>query len=553
MKPKTLYIDIDEEITGIIDKVRSSNESIIALVLPKNAPVFQSLVNLKLLKRAAEAASKKPVLITSNPNVMSIAGVSGMYVAKDLKSKPYIPEVVATNDLDSVNEEAIQVDNERVIESLADDQAKNEVTNKSRNNSKVQKQANKPAEAPAESAPVAAKSPKVKSAKSNIKVPNFNRFRKGLIFGILALILLAGFGYWAIAIAPKAKITIKGDTQVKSIDTVVIADTSATALDEKNKVVPATQKETKKTEVVKVPTTGEVNKGNKASGKVTLRNCTKSDNSITLPAGTGVSSSNLTYITQENVTLDPSQFSGGGTCKSATSDVSVIAQKSGEQYNIDKANYTVAGSPGISASGSAMSGGTNQIVKVVTANDIQTAKSKVGDKKAASSEELKAMLIAAGYIPVLESIETTASPAEPSPGIDTEAAEVSVSQTITYTMIGMKNDELHKLISNKAVSEAGIDTSKLVILDDGLAKATYNIGNRNGSRTEVKLKTTVVAGPDINQDEIKKLVAGQKRGKAEQAIRSRPSIKDVRIDTEPFWNFTVPKDQKKITVMFEGS
>ncbi len=32
----TIYIDIDEEITGIIDKVRSSEGKIVALVLPKS-------------------------------------------------------------------------------------------------------------------------------------------------------------------------------------------------------------------------------------------------------------------------------------------------------------------------------------------------------------------------------------------------------------------------------------------------------------------------------------------------------------------------------------
>ncbi len=551
MKPKTLYIDIDEEITGIIDKLRSCDETIIALVLPKNAPVFQSLVNLKLLKRAADAASKKPVLITSNSSVISMAGVSNLYVAKDLKSKPYLPEVPEVSDLGSTaSEEAIEVDNE--VTQTVDNETSEQVASEPKTANESTKGKSKSPKAAVASAALA-KKPKVKLPKSNMKVPNFNRFRKGLVFGVLGLILLIGFIYWGMVVAPKAKITIKGDTQVKNIDTVVIADTAATSLDEKNKIVPSTQKEVKKTEAVKVPTTGQVNKGNKASGKVTLRNCTKSDNDVTIPAGSGVSANGLTYITQTSVTLDPSQFSGGGTCKSPTTDVSVIAQNPGEQYNIDKTNYTVAGNPAVNASGSAMSGGTNQIVKVVTANDIQTAKSKVSDKKAASSEELKAILVAAGYVPILPSIETTASPAEPSPGIDTEASEVSVSQTITYTMIGIKKDDLHKLISNKAVSEAGIDTNKQVILDDGLAKAVYALGNKNGTRTEVNLKTTVVAGPDIDQDDIKKLVAGLKRGKAEQAIRNRPSIKDVKIDTSPFWNFTVPNNQKKINVIFEGS
>ena len=59
----TIYIDVDEEITGIIDKIQESDKKVVALVLPKRASVFQSIVNLKLLKRAAEKNSQNLVLI----------------------------------------------------------------------------------------------------------------------------------------------------------------------------------------------------------------------------------------------------------------------------------------------------------------------------------------------------------------------------------------------------------------------------------------------------------------------------------------------------------
>ena len=60
----TIYIDVDEEITGIIDKIQESDKKVVALVLPKRASVFQRIVNLKLLKRSADKASKNIVLIT---------------------------------------------------------------------------------------------------------------------------------------------------------------------------------------------------------------------------------------------------------------------------------------------------------------------------------------------------------------------------------------------------------------------------------------------------------------------------------------------------------
>src|SRR5947199_344112 len=94
----TIYIDIDDEITGIIDKLRASNGKIVALVLPKRASVFQSIVNMKLLKRAADDSKKNLVLITSEAGLLPLAGAAGVHVAKTLTSKPEIPTGPLGND-----------------------------------------------------------------------------------------------------------------------------------------------------------------------------------------------------------------------------------------------------------------------------------------------------------------------------------------------------------------------------------------------------------------------------------------------------------------------
>src|SRR5579875_3708442 len=87
----TIYVDIDDEITGIIDKVKASKSKLVALVLPKRASVFQSIVNMKLLKRAADSGKKNIVLITSEAGLLPLAGAAGIHVAKTLNSKPEIP------------------------------------------------------------------------------------------------------------------------------------------------------------------------------------------------------------------------------------------------------------------------------------------------------------------------------------------------------------------------------------------------------------------------------------------------------------------------------
>src|SRR3989344_5889706 len=87
----TIYIDVDDEITSVIGKVRRSPRNIIALVLPKRAAVLQSIVNMKLLKREAEDGKKNIVLITSEAALLPLAGAAGLHVAKTLNTKPAIP------------------------------------------------------------------------------------------------------------------------------------------------------------------------------------------------------------------------------------------------------------------------------------------------------------------------------------------------------------------------------------------------------------------------------------------------------------------------------
>src|SRR5258706_15078196 len=87
-----IYVDVDDEITGIIDKVENSPEKVVALVLPKRATSLQSTVNMKLLARSAKTAGKNPVLITSEGALLPLAGAAGLHVAKNFQSKPEIPD-----------------------------------------------------------------------------------------------------------------------------------------------------------------------------------------------------------------------------------------------------------------------------------------------------------------------------------------------------------------------------------------------------------------------------------------------------------------------------
>jgi len=73
-----VYIEIDEEIASIYDRIKNIRKKEILLVVPKKAILFQSGVNLKILKQKCEAKGKILVLVTTDRNGIHLADKVGL-------------------------------------------------------------------------------------------------------------------------------------------------------------------------------------------------------------------------------------------------------------------------------------------------------------------------------------------------------------------------------------------------------------------------------------------------------------------------------------------
>lgn len=82
-----LYLEPDEEITSVIDKLKKSESDSVGLVIPRNSTLVHSLVNLKLLKKEAEKAGKDIALVTGDKIGKNIAGQVGLTVFEDVHAK----------------------------------------------------------------------------------------------------------------------------------------------------------------------------------------------------------------------------------------------------------------------------------------------------------------------------------------------------------------------------------------------------------------------------------------------------------------------------------
>jgi hypothetical protein len=110
MSHKTLYIDIDEEITSIVDRVRKAQAFEIIIVAPKRALLLQSLVNLKLLKKETDRRKKRVMIVTQDrigKKLIEKAGimVQGKIDDSMVENSEEVEEYVSSDDGAKLNNE----------------------------------------------------------------------------------------------------------------------------------------------------------------------------------------------------------------------------------------------------------------------------------------------------------------------------------------------------------------------------------------------------------------------------------------------------------------
>jgi len=88
-----LYLEADEEITSVVDKLKGLEADSVGLVAPKGSTIVQSLVSLKLLQKQAKQLGKEISIVTSDEVGQNLASRIDLPVYTDVKSrKPVVPK-----------------------------------------------------------------------------------------------------------------------------------------------------------------------------------------------------------------------------------------------------------------------------------------------------------------------------------------------------------------------------------------------------------------------------------------------------------------------------
>lgn len=545
MNKDIIYIDVEDDITAIIGKVKDAKQKIVALVPPKRIGVLQSTVNLRLLARAASQADKHLVVISSNPALVALAAAAQLPVAKNLQSKPEMAEISALDIDDGEDvidgaqlpvgelartagvstQQIVAVHNPAIDSAIADNASE-----------ALPKRA-----LPPEAGKAAGK---VRS-KSGVKVPNFNTFRKRFLIIILAAVLLIGFLIWGIFFAPRATVLITARTSESSVNNAITFG-EGLSTDLAAKTLASKMQQTKKTATTEFEATGSKDVGEKATGTVKFSTDSIGALGKTIPAGTVLSSSGgMTYVTNESVTMTISNSSGA--------PASITASERGTKSNGATGKMTGAPSGIDAALQGATTGGTDKTITIVTQADIQkaTEQLKLTDTDAVK-KELKNKLSTTAKI-VDESFKVDQAAPVATPAVDQEVPEgvkPKLTTEATYSMSAIDADELASYLNEHFKKQLeGLDTQR--IYENGIDTVTFTNVNVVESGFTANVVATAKIGPKIEDSVVKDSAKGKRYGEIQSSLEAIQGVDDVDVVFWPFWVSAAPNDTDKITVEFK--
>ena len=536
MNKDVIYIDVEDDITNIVSKIKDSKARIVALVPPKRVGILQSAVNMRLLNRAAENAEKRIVLITGDQALSGLAAAARIPVAKTLQSRPEIAEIPAI-DIDDGDD---VIDGSEIpVGELAD-----RATPKARNKADDAIDA-AIAEDEKPSKPVKPAKP---AGKGKPKVPDFNVFRKKLVLIGGGIVLFVLFMVWAIWFAPHATVVITAKTTTSTVDKSVTLKQDG-KVDAANNTIKSLRQEQKKEISVDFTPTGKKKVGEKASGTMHLVRTSVSSLTLTIPAGTSFSSGDYTFVSTEPASLSGTSIGPGGVIQSVAT-VKVQATQVGSEYNLSSRSYS-SNVSGFSAAGTAMSGGSSREVTVVSADDVAKAKVKLDAQKDTSLQSAVKALFPSSSIVINESYQEARSNPTPSVAVDHEASgTVQLKTTVTASMQGIDRSDMKQFLEDTLKKEIGSKKNQK-IYNDGSNEVKFAQYSERNNAVQVRLTANAKIGPEIDEHKVKEQVKGRNYGDVQSSLESIEGVQDVDTKFSPFWVRTVPNNDKHISIEFK--
>ncbi len=556
MAEKILYIEADEEITGVISRLKKLKSSKVAIVVPKGAIMLQSIVNLKMLKKHEKDLNKEVTIVTTDRIGLHLASEVGFEALRSL-DRASLEENLSQNEkklnLEKNKEPEFPSDLEEddfkatvsdigYVDKKDKDEKRSEGPNivfkedsKKKSSEKEPELKNKKIDS----------SHKQETAKSRKKMSKTMKW------------LLTGFGGVAIVavllsiffILPKATIIVSPVAEKTNEEFEISAFLSENQGNIKGELIEVSGQKSKTIE-----TTGTKNIGEKAKGSINLQDngYNSKPNSTTLVAGTRfVNPDGLVFKSTTNVTIPGFETVAGVKKPGSIVSVPVEASEPGEKYNIGASNFNIPAlsSSSITASSSSgMTGGSTRVAKVVSKNDIESLRNQLSEEMLVEAKEEiskkakdKKVLDAVIKEDILKE-EFSAQEAQ-------EAQELTLSTDKNYWLIIFSEEDVKNEIEGRIT--AGLDENKELVKGrfDDLEYKIIDQNKDNGLIFSVSVSVYITEKLELDQSKYD--IAGKDKNETVEYFKNKEKVLDARVEFWPFWVNKTPLNRSRIFIEVE--
>ena len=666
MTHQTFYIDIDEEITSIVDRLRKSKSKEVVIVVPKRAILIQSIVNLKLLKKEAESFKKELIIVTQdklgklliekagieveqklddidgwemeasnnleeslveigldsssvnekigkNKKDFNQIGSAGYYQSStaDSMADPIVYSEKRNQEIFQAEEDEERIINKELVIDVSEELRKQQPSFKSKrakggmfapmdmirnmeiveNNAPTDEVPERVAKSSSKkifkqerlddfskenafmqeheeenSAEKAGKFFEQKKASSNredeYKSINVGSSMGKYFFLFTMVAVLAILGSAAYLFLPKATINVFAKNKMQAVELQVDGNSEVSEMDVVNEIIPV-KAVTLADELTKsYETTGAKDSSNqKARGVITVYNEFSASPQPLVATTRFESADKKVFRLVKSITV-PGMETVGSENKPGAIEADVVADESGEEYNIAPTSFSI---PGFESSGgekykkiyaksfAAMIGGGqgSQKVKTVSDSDINTAKTKVlQELKATITQKLKDS-VGADYIFLDDAVSIDDAVYTLTKSSGDMADNFSITVKVTANALVFRESDLNAIVTN-ALGKKGEHGAQIpensIHLDFGKTDVNFKEGS-----LVIRVHATGNIVPEIDLEKIKQALLGKPEGEIQPYIKEHASdIEKVEIVYWPsFITGKIPVYESRVTISLD--
>ncbi|KKP38200.1 MAG: hypothetical protein UR28_C0020G0009 [Candidatus Peregrinibacteria bacterium GW2011_GWF2_33_10] len=568
-KTKVVFVEIDDEVTAVYDSIKKLKEQQVLLIIPKEAVLFQSVINFKILKKKADELHKNIYILTKDRIGQHLATEAGFIVSNDIEAVFDLknnaeaidkfdikPITASSNTTGSETFKKLTQSKQNIADILTE--LRRKYSNKNSFTENIIKKLKKP---------------KIfTDNKIKFSIPN----RRALLTLIVLSAIILTISAYIILPGATIYLTPKSDVISQSLN-ITLADNykyEAEIRNQEQNIIAMYFYETNLAEKMDYNSTGKIFEGINATGKIKLFN--ESKNPWPLIPKTRLQTNNGLVFRIQSYTTIPAQNVDGSP---GTLDVDVVADETdifgeiiGDRGNIAPTNFFL---PGLNASNqkllygknlASFSGGVTKFQLLVTDKDIFAANELIKNKiienlKTKLKSEIQSLnnqhhtnfyLILDDRVIQKNKIEV----AIPDNLLDSHIPNFEVSAKMHVKVPYFNMDELSQLLREEIIKHTNLKKILVKTFDQNLQFEVIDIDNKNGKikitatlegLEEYNLNPETETGKRLN-DKIVQNIAGKSIDEATNYIQNITEINKVDIESWPKWAITIPSVTENIKI-----